>query len=103
MKRFAAIKQATVAIVKLNTEDATEPFTIIGSGVCIDSTGVIATCRHVIDAFLEKPIEEQITGLPVDGKMKKIPTKFLTPHAVFLYSRSDRKSASCLILVGWIR
>ena len=67
----------------LNTEEATEPFTIIGSGVCIDSTGVIATCRHVIDVFLEKPIKKQIAGLPVDAKLKKIPTKFLTPHAIF--------------------
>lgn len=53
---YKKIKNATVAIASINKKEAKEPFTIIGSGFCIDAEGIIITCRHVIEAFMEKTI-----------------------------------------------
>jgi len=51
-----AVKTATVAIV-LHHPDIPEkknrPFTILGSGFCIHSKGVIVTCKHVLDGFID--------------------------------------------------
>lgn len=53
---FDTIKKATVAIAIYNENDLQNPYTIIGSGFCIHPRGIIVTSRHVIDAFLDKPI-----------------------------------------------
>lgn len=51
-----AVKAATVAIV-LHHSDMPEknnrPFTVIGSGFCIHSQGIIVTCKHVLDGFID--------------------------------------------------
>jgi len=91
------IKAATVAIAKWNGEPGTtrHPFSIIGSGFCIDPCGIVVTCRHVADAFMEKPALEQIknsTGkkLP-DGGEILAPVKFIQMYAVFYKALSDTK------------
>ena len=80
------IKAATVAIAKWKG-DSRHPFSIVGSGFCIDSCGVVVTCRHVVDAFMEKPTLEQIknpTGeTGPDGGELLPPVGFEDMYAVF--------------------
>jgi hypothetical protein len=58
------VKKATVAVAYLNAADSDEPFTILGSGFCIDPTGIVITCRHVVEAFMSKTIAQGIPGTP---------------------------------------
>jgi S1-C subfamily serine protease len=52
---YEAVKKATVAIVaEYPNAFPKRPFTIIGTGFCIDPEGIIVTCRHVFEAFLPK-------------------------------------------------
>lgn len=51
-----AVKSATVAIVLYHSdipEKDNRPFTVIGSGFCIHSQGIIVTCKHVLDGFID--------------------------------------------------
>lgn len=57
---YNKVKKATVAVAAINKEEAKEPFTIIGSGFCIDSEGIIITCRHVIEAMMAKKVSQQL-------------------------------------------
>jgi S1-C subfamily serine protease len=53
---YDSVKKATVAIVaELPNAFPRRPFRIIGSGFCIDPTGIIVTCEHVFKAFLPDP------------------------------------------------
>jgi hypothetical protein len=50
---YNSVKKATVAIIaELPNAFPRRPFRIIGSGFCIDPTGIIVTCEHVFKAFL---------------------------------------------------
>ncbi len=89
------IKAATVAIAKWNGEPGTtkHPFSIIGSGFCVDPCGIVVTCRHVVDVFMERPTLEQIknpTGekLPGGGEVLQ-PVKQQDMYAVFYKALSD--------------
>jgi len=71
------------------------PFSIIGSGFCVDSSGIVVTCRHLIDVFMEKPTLEQIknpTGqkLPDGGEVLP-PVTWQDTYAVFYKPLSDTK------------
>jgi len=51
------VKAATVAIALVHPDKAAErnrPFTIIGSGFCVHSKGVVITCEHVFKAFIDQ-------------------------------------------------
>jgi S1-C subfamily serine protease len=60
------VKKATVAIVmEIPNRSPQKPLTIIGSGFCIHSAGIIVTCEHVFRAFFdERAYEEIIKQLP---------------------------------------
>jgi hypothetical protein len=70
-----------------------QPFTIIGSGFCIDKRGIIVTCAHVIEAFLEKKIKEILDSIPLEERTKTIQaipeTRSLIPHALFYVTRPE--------------
>lgn len=86
---FKKVKRATVAMAMVDFNNSTKPFEIIGSGFCIDSSGVVATCRHVLSAFMSKPIDQQIKeGQAKEenkGKDKQIlgPFNLIRPFAIF--------------------
>lgn len=88
------VKKATVAVAYLNTADLDEPFTILGSGFCIDPSGIVITCRHVVEAFMSKTIAQQIAEAPAsknrNGLRTVSPGNVVTPHAVFY--DTDRSS-----------
>src|SRR5208337_24121 len=88
------VKKATVAIAYLNAKGSHQPFTIIGSGFCIDPSGIVVTCRHVLEGFMAKPIAQQIAEasrpkIP-DGLVPVSPGQTVVPHAVFY--DTDRSS-----------
>jgi len=81
------VKIATVAIAAMNNKEAEHPFTIVGSGFCINPTGSIVTCRHVVEAFMEKTAAEQVAGISREENGPSLqelpPVNAITPFAVF--------------------
>lgn len=70
---YDSVKTATVAIIaELPISFPRRPFRIIGSGFCIDPTGIIVTCEHVFKAFL-----------PADPVTPQTLFKLIAPHAMF--------------------
>ena len=83
---YKRIKDATVALASM-VPDGKTPFTIIGSGFCIDSSGIVVTCEHVLSGFMSKSIHEQITELPPKTNSNKVrktgPFSVLKPFVLF--------------------
>lgn len=93
---FDHVKSATVAIAAMNNEKAQHPFTIVGSGFCIDPVGRIVTCRHVVEALMEKTAAEQLAGISSQEKGKGIqelpPVHTITPFAVFYATKLSKEN-----------
>jgi len=89
------VKKATIAVAYLNTADSNEPFTIVGSGFCIDPTGIVITCRHVVEAFMTKNIAQQINEAPpstrTNGLKPVSPGKTVTPFVIFYDTARSRE------------
>jgi len=93
-KVFEGVKKATVAIAALNTRESKQPFTIFGSGFCVDPSGVIITCRHVIESMMSKTVKQQTAEAPPGQNKDQIrhlsPVTVIIPHAIFYdTTRSD--------------
>jgi len=72
---YDAVKKAAVAIVATYRDVLPQrPFSIIGSGFCVDPEGIIVTCEHVFKAFL---FPSQVDAGPAS------PLRMMAPHAVF--------------------
>ena len=93
------IKRATVAIALVPDQPPADrketPFTIVGTGFCVDRDGIVITCEHVLRAFTPD-IRQTIAALPKNVKGPGIvPIKGLTalvPHVMFfLPGRSDEE------------
>lgn len=98
------IKAATVAIASWNGMSERHPFSIIGSGFCIDPSGIVVTCRHVVDTFMERPTLEAIvtnrTGeIRPDGGEVLAPMGMREMCAVFYKMISKTKLAVLLATV----
>lgn len=93
---FNQVKNATVAIAAMNNKDAQNPFTIVGSGFCIDPAGRIVTCRHVVEALMEKTAAEQVEGISTKGKGTALqelpPVRAITPFAVFYATKMSKEN-----------
>jgi hypothetical protein len=87
---FKKVKKATVSLAILHKDKPNRPFTIIGSGFCIHKEGIIVTCEHVVSAFFDKSLAEQIAELgKIDTNKEFIPIKNLkavTPFVLFYIS-----------------
>ena len=71
---YEAVKKATVGIVaEFPNAFPKRPFTIVGTGFCIDPEGIIVTCRHVFEAFWPK----QPNAIP------GAPQRVVAPYAMF--------------------
>jgi S1-C subfamily serine protease len=88
------VKKATVAIAYLNAQGSDQPFTIIGTGFCINPSGIVVTCRHVLEGFMAKPIAQQIAEASgpstPDALLPVSSGQTVRPHAVFY--DTDRSS-----------
>jgi S1-C subfamily serine protease len=85
---FARARSATVGIVLFHPAERSRPYTIIGSGFCIDASGVIVTCQHVVSAFMSRPIPEQIASIPPEKRDSQVnrldEVQIVAPYVVFL-------------------
>lgn len=85
------IKSATVAFALIPDTPPTDPretpFTILGSGFCIDPSGVVVTCEHVISAFSHEDIRQAIASIPSDDRQGAVwplrNLRVLIPHVLF--------------------
>jgi S1-C subfamily serine protease len=84
------IKQATVAIVLSHPGHGSQPFTIVGSGFCIDPNGLVVTCEHVLSSFMKVPVHTALAhakkGEWDEPSGAELDT--LTPSVMFLLSGS---------------
>lgn len=80
------VKKATVAVIVMQ-QDGNTPFTIVGSGFCVDADGIIVTCKHVMEAMMVKTVQEQVDAATEDEKRKDIwrlpPVEHEKPWVVF--------------------
>lgn len=105
---FKNVKAATVALVHMheetpNEDDKKPPFTIVGTGFCVHSRGIVVTCEHVLSAFMEKPLHQQIAEIPKEDKDEEAQPlwdmRTLVPHALFF----DIKPSDGQLLVAAAR
>lgn len=89
---FESVKKATVALVHWHTEsleqdDRKPPYTIVGSGFCIHPRGMIVTCEHVLSAFMEKPVHQQIAETPEGDRGQEVrrmqEIRVVVPYVLF--------------------
>jgi S1-C subfamily serine protease len=93
------VKQATVALAVVPETPPADPkrtpFLILGSGFCVDPTGIIVTCEHVLSAFLQTDIRKAIGKIPEADRRKKIwpieDLKVVRPHVLFFDTKSSSK------------
>lgn len=91
---FRTVKAATVAIaIMAETQDGTCPFRIVGSGFCIDPTGIVVSCEHVMSHCLCKSPQEQIAEFEqTDSKrgIRVFPVVIrYIPHVIFFRTDLD--------------
>jgi hypothetical protein len=93
---FGRAKKATVAIAIHHGKLPQRPYSIIGSGVCIHSQGIVITCEHVLSAFFEKSIPDQVSDVPRSEWPKTVrrlpPVEHVRPHAIFFVSTSEKNT-----------
>lgn len=85
-----SIKVATVAMASVDISNKNKPFTILGTGFCIHPKGIVITCEHVLSAFMDRPIHEQIAEAAEakqDSESHLINIRTLIPHAIFYDSK----------------
>jgi S1-C subfamily serine protease len=85
---FADVRRATVGLVLFHPENKSEPYTIVGSGFCVDSVGIVVTCEHVVSAFMQRPIHDQIAAIPPEKRGSHLnrldDVKIMVPFVIFL-------------------
>ena len=78
------IKAATVAVALFHPNQPgrrNRPFTIVGSGFCIDSGGIIVTCEHVLRTFADQEAYRKVLG-ETDSTVRHEITGAI-PHVIF--------------------
>jgi len=95
------VKKATVALAYLNTGDLDEPFTIVGSGFCINPSGIVITCRHVVETFMSRTVAQQIAEAPPstrpNGRQPVSPGKMVIPSVIFFDVESSRENIFAVV------
>src|SRR5882762_8322530 len=95
---LARVKQATVAIAAMldvPSPSRETPYQIVGSGFCVHERGVIISCRHVFEGFMEKSIGDQLAAIPEEEKskpIKRVPAgRVIQPFAVFHFAAPESR------------
>jgi S1-C subfamily serine protease len=84
---FARVRRATAGLVLFHPENRSTPYTIVGSGFCVDSAGIVVTCQHVVSGFMRRSISEQIASTTPSRKseLRRIEgVEIVVPFVVFL-------------------
>lgn len=78
------VKAATVAVGLLKETASERPFVTFGSGFCVDPSGIIVTCRHVVDCFNKTTVEKLIENLPPsDSPQRLVDVEGARPYVFF--------------------
>lgn len=95
------IKRATVALVLFHENREGMPFTIVGSGFCIDPRGVVVTCKHVLSKFMSKPVDAAIADAKKGewDEPKRIEIDTLTPHVLFFMTEGSGVELICPLVL----
>jgi len=89
---YAAVKNATVAIVaSIPGSLPNRPFTIFGSGFCIHSAGVVVTCEHVFEAFVDPEAYQRLMESIGQPDCQAQSVKSIVPHAMFYSGIEETK------------
>jgi S1-C subfamily serine protease len=80
---------------------ADAPFTIVGSGFCADRRGVVVTCAHVIEAFMQASAKDQIAAVTEEkkkapGPHRLGPVRTRQPFALFFVPRETKIWVACV-------
>jgi S1-C subfamily serine protease len=85
---FAKVRRATAGLALFHPGEMQKPYTVVGSGFCVDPDGVVVTCQHVISAFMNKPVPDQLAEIdPVSRKSKlqhRDDVRIQVPFVIFL-------------------
>jgi S1-C subfamily serine protease len=85
---FARVRRATVGLVLFHPDERSKPYTIIGSGFCVDVAGVIVTCQHVVSAFMRRSIPDQVASIAPEKRNSQLNriggVEIVAPYVVFL-------------------
>jgi trypsin-like peptidase len=85
---FADVRRATVGLVLFHPENKSNPYTIVGSGFCVDPAGIVVTCEHVVSEFMQRPIHDQVAAIPPEKRGPQLhrlgEVKIVVPFVVFL-------------------
>ena len=95
------VKRATVALAvvadQLPDDPREPPHLIIGSGFCIHPRGVVATCEHVIAAFMKQSIRDLIAQVPEEDRKHELwplrDVQMAHPQALFFQTVSPTQVA----------
>ena len=95
-----AVKKATVAVVKSIPGKSPLPYSIVGSGFCVDPEGIIVTCAHVFNEFFtpetrerEKQARQAAGGATFTGDC-------VLPYVLFYLGVQEKEHRVASILVG---
>jgi S1-C subfamily serine protease len=80
---YDAVKKATVAIVWSTPGQTPLPYSISGSGFCIDPAGVIVTCNHVFKPFLTPETHERVEQARQRAADETVLIHGEVPHVLF--------------------
>lgn len=97
---YDAVKKATVAVVASVPGGAPFPYSILGSGVCIDSEGIIVTCEHVFSGFFTPETREREKH--ARQAEKTFTGNCVIPHVLFYLGvqEKEHRISSCLLRVS---
>jgi len=87
---YETIKAATVAIALMHPPEPgskNRPFSILGSGFCIHPEGIVVTCRHVQEAFVDPEGYKQILAdvAAKEGQLREL--KGAVPNVIFYHPK----------------
>lgn len=83
---YERLKQSTVAIALMKPDKSGAPFTILGSGFCVDSRGIVVTCRHVQEAVVHpESLRRLKEGIESKEARQFDDLQAYQPHALFYH------------------
>jgi len=102
---YEVVKKATVAIVRSIPNKAPLPYSIVGSGFCIDPVGIIVTCEHVFREFLtpqSRDLVKQAKKAAAGAEGKTVPIHGAIPHVLFYLGvqGKEHRINTCLVPVS---
>jgi S1-C subfamily serine protease len=99
---YDAVKKATVAVVRSVPGKSPFPYSIVGSGFCIDPGGVVVTCEHVFRDFLTQESRDRVKQAKKATTQEAVPIDGAIPHVLFYLGvkEKERRINSFLVPVS---